>query len=220
MNVAVCCVCVCCQMLHLCLCSAVLLNFCVLYVCCSVGVCGGVHVCVGVCVCQYAQVHLCVFIMMWLSLCLCWHVSVCVCLWLFFWWGWRGGGQCVECLRQCAHICDSFGSLKGTWPLVLYAPFPVVQICSVVYRCKLWGWQRAVLQSVWASPATPEDQPDRSAWGKGFIQGQKQSHKYGVCILTAQVHSPCMSVRNYCIHQSRFKRSFIFLTKQCFLHLH
>lgn len=105
MNVAVCCVCVCCQMLHLCLCSAVLLNFCVLYVCCSVGVCGGVHVCVGVCVCQYAQVHLCVFIMMWLSLCLCWHVSVRVCLWLFFWWGWRGGGAvCGVFTSVCTHM--------------------------------------------------------------------------------------------------------------------
>lgn len=103
MNVAVCCVCVCCQMLHLCLCSAVLLNFCVLYVCCSVGVCGGVHVCVCVCVCQYAQVHLCVFIMMWLSLCLCWHVSVRVCLWLFFWWGWRGGGGSVWSVYVSVH---------------------------------------------------------------------------------------------------------------------
>lgn len=104
-----------------------------------------VSVCVSACTGALVRIHNDVVVIVCMLTCLCSRVFVIVLS-----VGTAGEGeQCVECLRQCAHTYGTpVGHSKAFDHPVLYAPLSVGHICSVVYRCKLRGWQRAVLQSV------------------------------------------------------------------------
>ena len=67
-------------------------------------VCRCVSACTGALACIHNDVVAIVFML----------TCFCSCVFVIAFLVGMEGGQCVECLHQCAHICDSFGSLQGT----------------------------------------------------------------------------------------------------------